>query len=94
MDKADIIKTLESFENDLHLTEGQQTTAIDKESFDDLADELLKQIEPKSFEEAVKPLMKWMAENHNPHTLTIVRSDIVEVLEGVKVLKTDEFILD
>jgi hypothetical protein len=46
------------------------------------------------FEEAVRPLMKWLAENKNPHTRVIVESSTAEVVEGVEVFNTDEYIVD
>ena len=47
-----------------------------------------------TFEEAVKPLMKWLCENSHPHTTVIVSSTTAELLEGVKSVKTDEFLID
>ena len=47
-----------------------------------------------TFEEAVKPLMKWLCENTNPHTTAIVTGNVAELVEGVKLVKTDEFIVD
>jgi hypothetical protein len=49
---------------------------------------------PKTFEEAVRPLMKYMAENCHPHTKAIVESNVAELLEGVKSLNTDEYLVD
>ena len=47
-----------------------------------------------TFEEAVKPLMKWLCENKNPHTYVIVSGITSEMVEGVEVLNTDEFLID
>ena len=47
-----------------------------------------------TFEEAVKPLMKWLSENKNPHTTAIVTSNVAELVEGVEVVNTDEFLID
>lgn len=45
--------------------------------------------------EASKPLMKYLAENHNPHTQAIVTSTGVEVVEGVlNIQNMTEFIKD
>lgn len=46
------------------------------------------------FEEAVEPLMKWLAENCHPHTCVIVDGGHAELFEGCKVHNTDRFILD
>jgi hypothetical protein len=47
-----------------------------------------------TFEEAVKPLMKWLCENKNPHTTIIVNCVAAEILQGVEVVHTDEFLID
>lgn len=47
-----------------------------------------------SFEEAAKPLIKWMAENAHPHTTTIVTARHAELLEGCIAITTDEFLVD
>jgi len=50
--------------------------------------------EKVTFEDAVKQLMKWMAENAHPHTYTIVTSTHGELVEGIEVVNTDEFLID
>ncbi len=40
--------------------------------FNEMVDEIISTIIPKTFEEAVEPLMKWMSENQPPHTTVIV----------------------
>jgi hypothetical protein len=50
--------------------------------------------EAQTFEEAVKPLMKWLCKNTHPHTTAIVTGNVAELVEGVEVVKTDEFIVD
>jgi hypothetical protein len=50
--------------------------------------------EKQKFEDAVKPLMKWLCENTHPHTTVIVRGNVAELVEGAAVVKTDEFIVD
>ncbi len=47
-----------------------------------------------TFEEAVKPLMKWLCENTNPHTTAIVTGTTAELVEGVQVVNTEEFLID
>lgn len=48
----------------------------------------------EKFEEIVKPLIKFLAENHHPHTTCIVTATEAEILEGLMVTKTDEFLVD
>lgn len=45
-----------------------------------------------TFQEAAKPLMKWLAENVHPHHQAIVTSSHAELLESQIVAKTDEFL--
>jgi len=51
-------------------------------------------MEKQTFEQAVKPLMKWLSENKNPHTTAIVTSNVAELVEGVEVVNTEEFLID
>lgn len=51
-------------------------------------------MEKQTFEEAVKPLMKWLCENTNPHTAVFVTGTTAELVECVKVVSTDEFLID
>ena len=48
----------------------------------------------EKFQEAVRPLMKYLAENHHPHTSVYVTSNTAELLEGQKCLSTNEYIVD
>ncbi|WP_419236610.1 hypothetical protein [Serratia fonticola] len=48
----------------------------------------------KGFEEAAKPLIKWLAENVHPHHTVIVTSNNAELLEGSMAFPTDEFLKD
>lgn len=48
----------------------------------------------KPFMEACEPLMKYLAENHHPHTTAIVESNRAQLLEGLMVYPTDKFIGD
>ena len=56
--------------------------------------EFAKEYKGETFESVARPLMKWMAENQHPHTTTIVRSDTAELVEGLKCIKTGEYIVD
>lgn len=46
------------------------------------------------FEAIVKPVMKYLAENHHPHMKIIIESNRAEMVEGVKCINSDEFIPD
>ncbi len=48
----------------------------------------------QSFEEAARPLIKWLAENVHPHHSVIVTSTHAELLMGEMVLSTDEYLKD
>ena len=47
-----------------------------------------------TFEEAAKPLIKWLAENIHPHHTVIVTSTNADLLEGSMSFPTDEFLKD
>jgi len=48
----------------------------------------------KEFEEAVKPLIKYLCENHHPHTSVIVVPSGAELVEGKLSVEITEFIKD
>ena len=48
----------------------------------------------QSFEEATKPLIKWLNDNTNPHAKVIVETDGAELVSGERSFKTTEFIKD
>ncbi|WP_277967075.1 hypothetical protein [Pantoea trifolii] len=48
----------------------------------------------KSFEEAAKPMIKWLSENEHPHHAAIVTSGHAELLESKLAFPTTEFIKD
>lgn len=56
--------------------------------------ELIDNEKPKTFEEACEPLMKWMSENQNPHTMAEVESNRAVLWEGKQTHLTEEFILN
>ncbi|WP_232811200.1 hypothetical protein [Serratia proteamaculans] len=47
-----------------------------------------------SFEEAAKPLIKWLAENVHPHHTAIVDQSSAELLMGQQRVATQEFVKD
>lgn len=48
----------------------------------------------KEFEEAAKPLMKFLAENFHPHVMVIVDSVSAEFHEGKATVQCTDFIKD
>ena len=48
----------------------------------------------EEFETVTKPLRKWLADNHHPHTKVIVDSVGAELFEGVLSVSSLEFIKD
>ena len=53
------------------------------------------EIKDDAFTELCKPLMKYLAENHHPHTKIILESNFAELVEGIKTTgKIDDFIVD
>jgi hypothetical protein len=53
------------------------------------------EIKDDAFTELCKPLMKYLAENHHPHTKIILESNFAELVEGVKTTgQIDDFIVD
>ena len=48
-----------------------------------------------AFVELCKPLMKYLAENHHPHTKIILESNTAELVEGLKTTGIiNDFIVD
>lgn len=46
------------------------------------------------FEEAAKPLIKFLCENFNPHTTVIVTPSSAEILSGSAMVRVTEFVKD
>ena len=46
------------------------------------------------FEDIVKPVMKWLSENHHPHMHVVIESNTAELCEGQRVFNTNEFLID
>ncbi len=44
------------------------------------------------FEEAVRPLIKWLAQSVHPHHTVVVTSTHAELLEGQVVVATEEYL--
>lgn len=50
--------------------------------------------ESQGFEEAVKPLIKWLNDSANPHAVIVVEVDGAVLYSGERSVVTDEFIKD
>jgi len=72
---------------------GDAGFAVNSVDFEFIANEIEKEI-TSNFEEAARPLMKYLGYNHHPHTSAYVRNDLAELLEGQQVFGTDDYILD
>lgn len=80
-------------DNDLATREWNQKKHDQREAY--VEGSKFKQFEHvKTFEEAVEPIMKWLAENQHPHTTVIATSNKAELVEGLKTHLTDKFIID
>ena len=44
--------------------------------------------------EAAKPLIKWMNENGHPHCTALVDTTTIELVEGIAMNRTSEFVRD
>lgn len=51
-------------------------------------------VEKTTFEESVEPLIKYLAENHHPHTMAVVESNRAQIWEGVKVVENYKYVVD
>lgn len=47
-----------------------------------------------SFEEVVKPVIKWLNENSNPHATIIINSMSAELFSGEIGIQTEEYLKD
>ena len=48
----------------------------------------------KDFENAARPLIKYLAENHHPHVTAIVDGGRCEILESSAFIPIDDYIVD
>jgi len=46
------------------------------------------------FEQLAKTLIKFLNDNHNPHTTIIITPTSAEIVEGLKSFTTEEFLKD
>ncbi|MCT4253020.1 hypothetical protein HZP37_18160 [Elizabethkingia anophelis] len=50
--------------------------------------------EIESFEEVTEVVMKYLSENHHPHTMIQIESNSTQLFEGVKSHLTDKYLKD
>ena len=55
---------------------------------------ILNEEKRNEFDEAVKPLMKFLNDNCHPHVTAVVNCTKAELSEGICTLVTDEFVRD
>ena len=55
---------------------------------------ILSEEQIKEFNEASKPLIKYLSENHHPHVTVIVTSTTSEILESSAVVKDESHLVD
>ena len=48
----------------------------------------------EAFGEVVTPVIEWLAKNQHPHTMIVIDSIHAELVEGVMVVHTEEFLQD
>jgi hypothetical protein len=46
------------------------------------------------FDELVRPLIKWIAENQHPHTKIVIDATSAVLWEGIMALSTEEYLVD
>lgn len=49
---------------------------------------------PKTFEEASRPLMKYLGHNHHLHMYAHVTNNLAHLLEAKEVFGTEDYVLD
>jgi hypothetical protein len=47
-----------------------------------------------TFTEAARPLMKWLADNHNPDTIAIIGATGAELVQGIESFQTPDYLRD
>ncbi|WP_407505098.1 hypothetical protein [Elizabethkingia meningoseptica] len=62
--------------------------------FNNNIDEKAKSIFKKSFEASVEIVMRYLSENHHPHTMIQIESNSAQLFEGVKSHLTDKYLKD
>ena len=65
-----------------------------KKPFKELFEGYLKANEPKTFEEASEIVMKFISENHHPHTMAQIDANTAVLWEGQYSRHNDDFLLD
>lgn len=52
------------------------------------------QLDARPFEEIARIVIKWLNDNHHPHTSMLVTPTDAELFEGVKALQTTDYVKD
>lgn len=89
------IELLENLENYINLYKPSVVQILLKIDF--LKDDCKEEIEdsqPEDFESASRSLIKFLAENHHPHTKAIIESNKAELVEGIESIIVDDYIVD
>ena len=55
---------------------------------------ILKEEQRKDFEEAARPLIKWLNDNCHPHVTVVVNPSRAELSEGIYSFPTEDYIKD
>ncbi len=94
MIKKLILQVLQDNEEQLSLSDGEQTDAIDSQFFDIVAEEIEEKI-LGDLKNASLPLIKFLCTNYHPHITAIVTPTSIEVLEGKESIpKILDFVVD
>lgn len=64
------------------------------QTFEELFEGYLIANEPKTFEQASNIMMKYLSENHHPHTMAEIESNNANLWEGKKTHHNDDFLVD
>ena len=52
----------------------------------------IKEVSTTQFEELVRPLIQFINDKYHPHTTIVVTSTTAEILEGIEVISTNDYI--
>lgn len=103
IEAIDQAKEMEQAQRRKDFIAGNECACMCHENIDDYFDKYIfessKKIDSskkykKEFENIVKPVMKWLSENHHPHTYVVIESSTAELCEGKQVFYSNEFLID
>ncbi len=96
-------KEMEDAQRKKDFIAGNECACMCHENIDDYFDKYIFETSKKidlskkqqnEFEDIVKPVMKWLSENHHPHTYVVIESNTAELCEGKQVFYSNEFLID